>query len=329
MQHIISIIICTRDRAESLKETLRAIGETEVPSDLAAEVLVVDNGSLDRTRPVVRQAKLWDRAPRYVYEPRLGLSCARNSGLVAARGEVLLWTDDDVRPGHTWIEAMCRPVLDGRADAVAGRIKLASDLERPWLQPWHRVCLAVDVPAAGDFDLPGANMALSRRVLDKVPAFDLELGAGALGACEEALFSQQLLRAGFRLVAAGEDSIVVRHCGEHRLTRKALVDAFMQRGRCQAYIDYHWKHRTVWFPTFHCGQSSLGLGGLRILQRLLGDCRSVIGRREARWLWRRSYYLQMIVESQRPRQYEQFGLEKPVAPRPFETLFAQQKRRAA
>ncbi len=109
--NLISIIICTRDRAESLKETLRAVGETLVPDDLDVEVLVVDNGSRDRTRRVVRQAKLWGRAPRYVYEPRLGLSCARNTGMAAARGAVLLWTDDDVRPGRACIAAMPRPIL--------------------------------------------------------------------------------------------------------------------------------------------------------------------------------------------------------------------------
>ena len=56
----------------------------------------------------------------------------------------MLWTDDDVRPGRNWIEAMCRPILDGQADALAGRIVLPAYLQRPWLQPWHRVCLAVD-----------------------------------------------------------------------------------------------------------------------------------------------------------------------------------------
>ncbi len=157
------------------------MGAAALPADLAAEVLIVDNGSLDFTRRVVRQAKLWGRAPRYLHEPRLGLSYSRNTGMATAQGEVLLWTDDDVRPGRAWIEAMCRPILDCRADAVAGRVKLPDHLERPWLRPWHRVCLAVDAPTTGDIDMTGANMAFARRVLEKVPAFDLEIGAGALG----------------------------------------------------------------------------------------------------------------------------------------------------
>ncbi len=327
---VVSIILSTRDRAESLKETLRAVDAVTVPDDLAPELLIVDNGSRDRTRPVVRRAKVWGRSPQYLYEPRPGLSYARNAGIAAAGGEVLLFTDDDVRPGGRWIEAMCRPILDNRADAVAGRIKLAAYLERPWLKAWHRVCLAVDAPTTGDFDLTGANMAFARRVLEKVHCFDLEMGVGArVGAGAETLFSRQLLAAGFRLVAAGEDSTVEHHCGEHRLTRGSLTEVLMRHGRSQAYIDYHWRHRRVWYPTLHGGRSLLGLCGLRVLQHLAGNRDPVIGRREARWLWRWAYYQQMKVEMQGPRRYERFGLEKPVAARPRQALSDPRKRHAA
>jgi hypothetical protein len=187
----------------------------------------------------------------------------------------------------------------------------------------------VDAPTAGDFDLTEANMAFARRVLEKVPAFDPEIGPGALGSCEEALFSRQLVKAGFRLAAAGEDSTVAHHCGQQRLTRGSLADALQRQGRSQAYVDYHWRHRSAWFPTFRGAKWSLGLCGLRILQRLLGERDPVIGRREARWLWRCSYYRQMMIEAQRPRQYARFGLEKLVASYPLEAVFAQPKRRAA
>ena len=58
-------------------------------------------------------------------------------------------------------------------------------------------------PTAGDFDLTGANMAFARRVLDKVPGFDRELGPGGLGFCDDTLFSLQLRTAGFRLAGGG------------------------------------------------------------------------------------------------------------------------------
>jgi glucosyl-dolichyl phosphate glucuronosyltransferase len=328
-RRLISIIICTQDRAESLQKTLDAVGEALLPADLAAEVLVVDNGSRDRTRATVRRAKVWGQSPRYIYEPRLGMSNARNAGLAAARGEVLLWTDDDVRPGRHWIEAMCRPILEDRADAVAGRIELPAHLERPWLRPWHRVCLAVEPPAEGNFNLVGANMAFSRRVLDKVPAFDPGVGFGATGLGEDTLFSQQLVHAGFRLAAASEDSLAVHDCGEQRLTRTSLIDVLTRQGRSQAYIDYHWRYCAVVLPALRGGKSWLGLLGVRILHWLRRDRDPVIGRLEARWLWRFAYHRQLATEARRPRQYERFGLEPIVVSYSFEANVARRNRLAA
>jgi hypothetical protein len=180
-----------------------------------------------------------------------------------------------------------------------------------------------------DFQLTGANMAFARRVLDKVPGFDRELGPGGLGFCDDTLFSMQLRAAGFRLAAGGEDSTAEHHCGEHRLMRSALVDVLARQGRSQAYVDYHWKHRSAWFPTFCRAKALLGLSGLRILKRLLGNRNPVIGRREARWLWRWSYHRQMVIEAQRPRQYERFGLEKLEGSFPLEAVLAERQRRAA
>ncbi len=237
--------------------------------------------------------------------------------MAATRGEVLLWADDDVRPACGWIEAMCRPIIDDRSDAVAGRITLPEVLQRPWLQPWHRVCLAVDESPQINFDLKGANMAFARHVLAKVPAFDQELGGGAMGAAEDTLFSRQLATAGYRLLAAAEDSTVLHHCGEHRLTRNSLINVIAQQGRSQAYIDYHWKHRRAWLSLLHGLAWSARLCGVATLHRLSGNRPAVIGRREARWLWRWSYHRQMAREAGRPRHYARFGLEKLVAEHEF------------
>ena len=309
-RRLVSLIICTRDRAESLRQTLQAIDGCLVPDGMAVEILVVDNGSRDRTRSVVRQAKCWGRSPRYLFEPRPGQAIARNTAIAAAQGEVLLWTDDDVRPGGRWIEAMCRPLLSNEADAAAGCIRLPEYLERAWLQPWHRVCLAVDGPTCGDFNLTGANMAFTRRVLEKVPAFDEELGPGALGFSDDTLYSLHLRTAGYRLLAAGPESVVEHHCGEDRLTRAALAEVFAGQGRSQAYVDYHWLHRNRPLATLRGGKFRLGLAGLGALRRLGPNRSPIIGRWEARWIWRSAYYDQLLIESGRPRQYTLRGLEK-------------------
>ena len=106
-----------------------------------------------------------------------------------------------------------------------------------------------------------------------------------MGAAEDTLFSRQLATAGYRLLAAAEDSTVLHHCGEHRLTRNSLINVIAEQGRSQAYIDYHWKHRRA--LAFPFARSCLvgRLCGVATLHRLSGNRPAVIGRREARWLW--------------------------------------------
>jgi GT2 family glycosyltransferase len=114
---------------------------------------------------------------------------------------VLLFTDDDVHPPIDWIEYMIAPILNEEADAVAGGIRIAPALKRPWLLPEHEMWLAsTEYSGCPDWHpLIGANMAVHRRVFSKVGGFDPEIGPGALGHAEDTLFSLQMRRAGFVL----------------------------------------------------------------------------------------------------------------------------------
>ena len=132
----VSIIICTRNRAESLRETLGSMLCCTAPEGEAVEIVVVDNGSTDHTQAVVLElvGLLGATAPhgrfelRYVVEPLPGQAHARNRGMAEARGDLLLWTDDDVRVPTSWIVEMTRPLRCGDADAVAGEVKIPPHL---------------------------------------------------------------------------------------------------------------------------------------------------------------------------------------------------------
>jgi glucosyl-dolichyl phosphate glucuronosyltransferase len=99
---LITVAICTRNRATSLERTLESLVRCVVPADVAWEIVVVDNGSTDATRTVLdRFAK---RLPvRSVVEKTPGLSRARNAAVADARGEYILWTDDDCVVDERWI----------------------------------------------------------------------------------------------------------------------------------------------------------------------------------------------------------------------------------
>src|SRR4051812_15845858 len=118
----VSIIICTQNRADFLKPTLESIGRATVPVGWTVEMHVIDNKSTDSTRKVVSEANLKNIAVHYEYESTPGKCYACNTGLNKSKGEVILFTDDDIRVPTNWIAGMCTPILEGKADAIAGGI---------------------------------------------------------------------------------------------------------------------------------------------------------------------------------------------------------------
>jgi glycosyltransferase involved in cell wall biosynthesis len=100
----VSIAICTLNRAESLRRTLDSLLAMHVPDDLAWEIVVINNGCSDHTDEVI--ASFAGRLPiRREVESHRGLSRARNRAIESARGEYILWTDDDVVVDPEWLAA--------------------------------------------------------------------------------------------------------------------------------------------------------------------------------------------------------------------------------
>lgn len=100
---LFTVAICTRNRAISLKRTLCSL-ESALKPNCEWELLVVDNGSTDDTRAIV--AEFAGRLPiEYQMEQRAGLSNARNRAVACARGDYVIWTDDDVLVEQTWLTA--------------------------------------------------------------------------------------------------------------------------------------------------------------------------------------------------------------------------------
>lgn len=87
-------------------------------------------------------------------------------------------------------------------------------------------------------------MAFHRRVLDRIPGFDVELGPGALGFGDDTLFSRQIQVAGYKLVGA-LDVVVEHHFDLSRLTKERLINLARNMGRTQAFIAHHWGHQVV------------------------------------------------------------------------------------
>ncbi|TDN45096.1 glycosyl transferase family 2 [Curtobacterium flaccumfaciens] len=229
---VISVVVSTIvDRVEDLGRLLDVLEHLDYPDH---EVIVVDNRvrvPADDRLP----ALLAGRDVRLVTERRPGLSAGRNAGVLAARGEVVAFTDDDVRVDPQWLRALgARFVREPGLDAVSGVI-LPTELSTPaqiWYEAYyggfsgertfapvtivpddvtgtmrHARVRAVrpDGSVAKHFAVygigaygAGANMAFRRSVIDAVGGFDTTLGAGspARGGEDLAMFVETLWRGG-------------------------------------------------------------------------------------------------------------------------------------
>jgi glycosyltransferase involved in cell wall biosynthesis len=135
----ITIAICTWNRAESLRETLTSLSRMAVPAGVEWEVLVVNNNCTDATEEVV--ASFADRLPiRSAMETQQGQSHARNRAIALARGDYILWTDDDVLVDERWLVSYSEAFRASPETAVFGGPILPRFVGEPprWLQATMR-----------------------------------------------------------------------------------------------------------------------------------------------------------------------------------------------
>src|SRR3954471_4782626 len=110
----VTVAIPTYNRADFLRQTLAGIAAQQFPRE-HFEVLVIDNNSTDHTAAVVAEFANERPAPRYLREEKQGLDHARNRALAEARGEIVVFGDDDILVKPDWLAQMAVPLI---ADAA-------------------------------------------------------------------------------------------------------------------------------------------------------------------------------------------------------------------
>ena len=127
---MITLAICTFNRCRSLAGTLGYLASQSSVDWSGIEVIVVDNNCTDGTAAVVEEAG--SRLPiRRVVETAQGLSHARNRAIAEARGDWVIFVDDDVILERSWLSAYHRGLLDfNDAGFAGGRV----------VPEWHGMC---------------------------------------------------------------------------------------------------------------------------------------------------------------------------------------------
>lgn len=177
----ISAIVCTHNREKVLEKALQSlIRQTLSQTDY--EILIIDNGSTDGTRELVRRFAATTNL-RYIFEPQLGVSKARNTGWKKAQGKFIAFLDDDAVACPKWLERILnafRTVPD--AGVIGGRVNPIWGAPRPsWLSDTMLVALSVinwsETPKfLNEQGLVGANMSFPKRLLEEVGGFTSQLG---------------------------------------------------------------------------------------------------------------------------------------------------------
>jgi glycosyltransferase involved in cell wall biosynthesis len=119
----VTVAICTFNRAESLRRTLDSLVAVRVPNDLAWEVVIVNNNSSDCTDDVIGEY-IGCLPVRREFETRPGKSNALNRAIDVAKGDYIIWIDDDVVVDAGWLTAYIEAFRYWPDAAVfGGRIK--------------------------------------------------------------------------------------------------------------------------------------------------------------------------------------------------------------
>jgi len=185
---LVSVIICTYNRCESLAKTLEGLARMSVPSDLTWELLVIDNNSSDRTSETVRSFTSCGTALplKYFFEPIPGLSYARNHGIQESHGAIIAFIDDDVVVSREWLTEVRNAFQQYDPICVGGRVLLHENNPLPsWWDKRYEVPVgkfdrgtSVIVYSEGDGRLIGigANMMFKRIAFEKYGLFRTDMG---------------------------------------------------------------------------------------------------------------------------------------------------------
>ena len=236
----ISVAICTWNRASFLDKTLEALARVSVPAGVEWEVLVVNNNSTDHTSEVI--AKFENKLPLIgIVEIEQGLSNARNRAVLEAKGELIIWTDDDVIVATDWLVEYVNAARQyPDAAYFAGSIEpLYESLPPDWVKRnerrlWGPFALCLydqNLRPLAETEYPfGANMGFRLDVLKRFQ-FDKSLGrSGAkLISGEEVDVIARMKRAGLHGVWIG--TARVRHwVPKERMTYSYIRNWFFGAG---------------------------------------------------------------------------------------------------
>ena len=215
----ISVVICTRDRHETIGQAVESVAQCGYPS---FDIHIMDQSTNRLTRDIVQQLGTRFEAKcriHYHHLDKAGLSRAYNVGVRASEGEAIACTDDDVVVPHDWLMNIARAFEeDPQAGLLFGQVLVPESLKAACRDGTVVPSFTFDqrrrVAKGGGFNAfgMGANMAIRRTVFEQVGGFDEALGGGGpLRSAQDFDFAFRAYRLGIAILMA--PAVRVDHYG--------------------------------------------------------------------------------------------------------------------
>ncbi|MGA7934587.1 MAG: glycosyltransferase [Kovacikia sp.] len=243
---LISVVICTYNRAARLSLTLEAMSKQTISAS-NFEVVVVDNRSTDNTLAICERYQEQLVNFRYIYEPIQGLSKARNTGWKSTQSPYIAYLDDDAIPCEEWIKSILEvfETVQPKPVGVGGPIYPLWEIPKPdWINSIAETLFttldAGNTPRwFGLNECPwGANVVYRRDALEIAGGFHEQLGrkGQSLLSGEETLLNVTLTSQGERFYYSPQ--AWVRHwIPKERINPNWLVQRGYWQGRSVALVD--------------------------------------------------------------------------------------------
>ena len=246
---MITVVICTWNRAPLLDQALRQMMRLHSPEGDKWELLVVNNNCTDNTEEVVASYEV--HLPlRHIFEPKQGLSHARNRAIQEAQGDVILWADDDVLMDENWLMEYAAGIRrHPDATFFGGPVEPWFEVDPPkWIEENMEIFASAfayrnlgkeERKLMQIQELPfGANMAVRKKAYNGVQ-YDSALGriGKVIISGEETQIFKHFLAAG--LFGVWLPKARVKHyVSKERLTRKYLSAYYQGYGNVLTRIEH-------------------------------------------------------------------------------------------
>ncbi|MBQ6770709.1 MAG: glycosyltransferase family 2 protein [Bacteroidales bacterium] len=175
-----SVIIPTYNGAELLRQSLPTWFSQTLPEE-EFEVIVVDNRSTDDTKQAVEAMILGRDNFRYLYEPQPGATAARHGGARVAKGDILVFADNDGLFNPECLERIQEVYeRNPECEAVTGRIEILWDGEEPdWIAPYKfmlgQLDYGSDIKYGYEIYLNGGLMSVKKTTFERLHGFNPDL----------------------------------------------------------------------------------------------------------------------------------------------------------